>query len=364
MVVIGASAGGVEALQQLVSALPEDLAAPVFVVLHLPEEGTSTLPAILNRAGRLPAAHAADAEHIRPGRIYVAPPGRHLLASQSRVRLSTGPKENGHRPAIDPLFRSAAGSFGASVVAVLLSGTLDDGTAGFHAVKHAGGTTMVQDPEEAAYRGMIDNALYGAPVDVTLPARELGAEIGRVTRGHGPARRGSSIALEPSRNEPAPVETEPSPDDALYATSADPPGSPSGLTCPECQGVLWDVSEGSLIRFRCRVGHAYNGHTLDIEQSKAVEAALWSATRMLEERAMLLGTLAGRMQTRNHPRSARQFSSRAEEALRHAGVIRAVLAQDPAIDGTVPAAVSPPGDLAVGEPVRPTGDNEDQWPRG
>jgi two-component system chemotaxis response regulator CheB len=336
IVVIGASAGGVEALQRLVANLPTFLRASVFVVLHTPEEGRSTLPAILNRAGTLPAAHAADAEHIRPGRIYVAPPGRHLLISRGRVHLSSGPKENGHRPAIDPLFRSAAKAFGSRVIAVLLSGSLDDGTAGFQVVKQAGGQTLVQDPEEALYRGIIDSAIAGAPVDAILPVARLAAEIERRVGGEPAAElspKGGAAADSLADRSGDPTSSSPSVDAEGTAN-----GTPSGLVCPECSGVLWDVSEGNLLRFRCRVGHAYNGQTLASQQSRAVEAALWTATRMLEERAVLLGTMAGRLRANAQHRSADHFASRADEALRQAGSIRTILIEEqPAEALEVPA---------------------------
>src|SRR5204862_7311337 len=173
VVAIGASAGGVEALTTIVSALPAATEASIFIVLHLPAEGTSRLPTILNRAGALPAAHPAEAEPIRHGRIYVAPPDRHLLVRDGRIRLSPGPRENGHRPAIDPLFRSLALSFGARVIAVVLSGTRDDGAAGVAAVKAVGGKVVVQDPEDAAYQGMPEAARATGEADAVVPAAEI-----------------------------------------------------------------------------------------------------------------------------------------------------------------------------------------------
>jgi two-component system, chemotaxis family, protein-glutamate methylesterase/glutaminase len=222
---------------------------------------------------------------------------------------------------------------------------------------------------------MIDSAMQGAPVDAVLPVARIAAEIERLAEG-GPRalarpplparRRGGSAAAAASGNAedpenpgaPESPETEPTPEDARHARRTDPPGTPSSLTCPECQGVLFDVGEGSLVRFRCRVGHAYNGQTLASEQSRSVEAALWTATRLLEERAILLGTLAGRMQTKNHPHSARRFSSRAEDALRHADAIRALLTQDSPTDVPIPPVSLPGGGIEdIGQlPDTGTGD--------
>ncbi len=177
IVVIGASAGGVEALGEIVAELPGDLVASIFVVLHIPPSGTSVLPAILMRRGELPASHAVDGEEIGHGHIYIAPPDHHLFLQSESVRVVRGPKENGYRPAIDPLFRSAAHSFGPRVVGVVLSGALDDGTAGLAVIKEAGGCTLVQDPVEALYPNMPSSAIECVTPDRVLRARELGHAI-------------------------------------------------------------------------------------------------------------------------------------------------------------------------------------------
>jgi two-component system chemotaxis response regulator CheB len=183
IVVVGASAGGVEALSRLVRDLPADFPAAVFVVLHVPASGTSVLPTILDRTGPLPAAHAVEGEQIRAGSIYVAPPDRHVLIRSAAVRVERGPKENGARPAIDPLFRSAASAYGPRVVGVILSGTLRDGTIGLAAVKLQGGTTIVQDPEDALYPAMPRSAIGEVGPDAILPAAEIGAALVELTRG-------------------------------------------------------------------------------------------------------------------------------------------------------------------------------------
>jgi two-component system chemotaxis response regulator CheB len=177
IIVVGASAGGVEALSRLVHDLPADLPAALFVVLHVPAHGTSLLPYILARNGPLPARHPDDGEPIVHGRIYVAPPDMHLLIRREQVRLARGPRENGHRPAVDPLFRTAARSYGPQVVGVVLSGTLDDGSAGLVAIRQRGGVAIVQDPDDALYPGMPRSALEAVRADHCLPVGQIGATL-------------------------------------------------------------------------------------------------------------------------------------------------------------------------------------------
>jgi two-component system, chemotaxis family, protein-glutamate methylesterase/glutaminase len=200
VVVVGASAGGVEALSALARALPADFGAPILVVLHVPAMGTSVLPAILSRAGLLPAAHARDGDTVDAGHIYVAPPDCHLLIQGRSLELTRGPRENGHRPAIDPLFRSAAASYDGRVAGVVLSGTLDDGAAGLFAIKQAGGTTLVQDPAEALYHAMPAAAIAYVQPDYVLPMAELADVLVRLTArpNDGPAQEDASTEAAPS----------------------------------------------------------------------------------------------------------------------------------------------------------------------
>src|SRR5436190_7735727 len=180
IVVMGASAGGVETLAELVSGLPEEFPAAIFVVLHLLPTAHSVLPEILDRSGTLPAAAAVDDEDIDRGRIYVAPPDRHLLLGPGRVSLTRGPRENGHRPAVDPLFRSAARAYRQRVIAVVLSGSLDDGTAGLRLVKRMGGTTVAQDPDDALYPSMPASAIANNSVDCVAPLAEMAGLLSRL----------------------------------------------------------------------------------------------------------------------------------------------------------------------------------------
>lgn len=249
IVVVGASAGGVEALIRLVERLVFGLPAAGFVVLHVPGDGTSVLPQILARSGSLPATQAIDGEPIVCGRIYVAPPDHPLLVHHKQVRVAHGPRENRHRPAVDPLFRTAARAYGERVIGVILWGSLDDGTAGLLAIKARGGITVVQEPADALFTGMPRSALDCVSVDHVLAAQEIGAVLATLTRrsvtGKGTKMSGA-MATEAARAEldPAPMQR------------AERPGVPSPFSCPECGGVLWELQEEALTRFQSRTGHA------------------------------------------------------------------------------------------------------------
>lgn len=335
VIVIGASAGGVEALSQLVARLPADLPAAVFVVVHIPSHTTSVLPAILNRKGRLPARHPADGARIEHGRIYVAPPDFHLLVQRDAVRLVHGPRENGHRPAVDTLFRTAARAYGRRVVGVVLSGSLDDGTAGLMAIKKRGGVALVQDPDEALYDGMPRNAIDHVPVDRVLPLADIAAALNDLAhepveeQGDGQVSDDLEFESEMAKLELNAVEKEMR------------PGTVSVFTCPECHGVLWELQEGELTRFRCRVGHAFSADTLLAEQSLALEEAIWSAFRALEESASLARRLARRLKDRGHDVSASRFEQQAHEAEQRAALIRQLLLRGEVNAPKDPAVVHP-----------------------
>jgi two-component system, chemotaxis family, protein-glutamate methylesterase/glutaminase len=321
IIVIGASAGGVAAVSELVKGLPADLDAAIFVVVHVPGHSKSMLAKILSRKGELPAISPVDGERIEHGRIYVAPPDRHMLIKQGYVRLVHGPRENGSRPAIDPLFRTAARVYGKRVVGVVLSGTLDDGTAGLIAVKKRGGIVIVQDPEEATYSGMPNSAIEHNTVDYVLPVSEIASTL-------------VMLAARPISNEggePVDEEMEQEADIAELDVSAlhstEKPGFPSRFSCPECQGVLWEIDDDMMYRFRCRVGHAYSPETLMSKQSDAVEVALWAGLRALEENASLMQRISKRMLEMGNTASAARFSDQAIGALQRADTLRQLILQ-------------------------------------
>jgi two-component system chemotaxis response regulator CheB len=317
IIVIGASAGGVEAISTVVAGLPRDLRAAVLVVLHL-SRGRSVLPEILTRAGRLPAVHPEDGDPVEYGRIYVARPDHHMTVEHRKIRIVHGPTENGSRPAVDPLFRSAARTYGPRVIGVVLTGALDDGTAGLAAIKEAGGITIVQDPDEAFAPSMPRSARAFVQVDHVLPLRDIAALLPGLTREHtegSGAPTGPHVtAMEPDLGEPG---------RALHET--DRPGKVSIFTCPECHGTLWEADERGIVRFRCRVGHVYSPESMLAAQTDSVDRALWIALRSLEERAALTHRLADRARSRKHSWVAKAFDERAEAADGHAGVIRDLL---------------------------------------
>lgn len=318
LVVIGASAGGVEALRTVVAGLPEDLPAAVLVVLHVSPYGGSVLPAILSRAGPLPARHAADGDELTYGQILVAPPDRHLLVVDGHVALTRGPQENGHRPAVDVLFRTAAHSRGGRVVAVVLSGVLDDGSAGVVAVRQRGGVVAVQDPRDALYPGMPLAAIRAAEPDVQAPVTDLAAAIVRQCATEAPTVSAAPSVLMQVESRMAMMDG-----DTMHEPGH--PGRPAGYSCPDCAGTLFEIVDDELVRYRCRVGHAWSGEALLGQQAQALEAALWMGLRSLEEKAALARELGARADRRGNSLTAARFAAQAEEATSAASLIRSVL---------------------------------------
>lgn len=311
VVVVGASAGGVEALRAMASRLPADLPASVLVVLHLPMGGTSALPAILDRVGPLPAATARNGEPLEHGRIYTARPDHHLMVVDDVVHLSHGPTENGHRPAVNTLFRSAAIARGAAVTGVLLSGVLDDGVAGLHTIAQRGGRVVVQDPDDALYRGMPENALRSLTPDHVVAAREIGDVLTKITAEHAETTE-QTPELVRWEHEVASV--------GWHVEGAEVVGVPSEFSCPDCDGVLADIESGQ--RYRCRVGHAWTVDGLLAAQESMLERALWTAVRSLEERAALSHRMAAFARARGSEQIAQRYEAQAGEADQAAGVIR------------------------------------------
>ena len=326
IIVIGTSAGGVDALRELVRHLPPDLPAAIFVVMHIPADSQSILPQILSHNGPLPARHGVDGEAIEYGRIYVAPPDHHLLVERERVRLVRGPKENRSRPAADPLFRSAARAYGPRVVGVVLTGGLDDGTAGLLAIKQRGGVAVAQDPAEALYPGMPRNALENVEVDYCLPLSEIPPLLAQLATT--PAPDEAACPLPESLKIESGIQRR----EEAHMEDIEKLGQPSVFTCPECNGVLWELRDGELLRFRCHVGHAFSAESLLAEQSESLEAALWAALRALEEQAALHGRMARKAGLRDQDVLAGRFRQNAQDLERHAEVIRQIL-QDGAKPG-------------------------------
>ena len=323
VIVVGASSGGVEALTKLLAPLPPDLPAAIFIVLHVRPDGPSYLPAILNRAGGLPAAHAVDGEPIRRGRAYVAPPGLQTHLHHGRVGVKRGPQENLHRPAIDPLFRTAAHHYGSRVVGIVLSGTRDDGSAGLRIVKRGGGVVIVQDPRDAAFPDMPINALETVDADYCVAVSEL------------PSLLVQLVTAEPGSDSPpveVPLETRDESGRSDGISPSDNLGHPSALTCPDCSGALWEIEEEGTIRYRCRVGHGYSEDSIVTAQTNSVERALWTALRALEERKALLERLADHGRRHGHLAVAATFEQRSRQVEEDAKAIQEVIAGGRAVD--------------------------------
>ncbi len=318
VVVIGTSAGGVEALREMARGLPAELPASVLVVIHLPARSPGLIPAILNRAGPVPAAHAQDGEELRRGRIYVAPAGFHMILESGTIRLVSGARENLHRPAIDPLFRSAAIAYGRRVIGVVLTGALDDGTAGLRAVKRCGGLAVVQDPADASYPSMPQSALRNVDVDHCVPLAEIPTLLERLIRP--PLPDAPQLVAPPDLKLEVGMAAMDSNEDKL-----DRIGNRSTFTCPECHGTLWEMSEEGVLRFRCHVGHAYAAETLVAQQSGRLEDALWAAVRGFEENAKLASRMSERARGRADEDLEKRFRQRAETAHQHADQIRTLL---------------------------------------
>jgi two-component system chemotaxis response regulator CheB len=320
IIVIGTSSGGIEALKVLVSQFPRDLGAAVFVVLHVAPYSLGILPEILGREGPLPAANAADWEQIEPGRIYVAPPDRHLLLEPSgHVRVTRGPRENRFRPAVDPLFRSAAHAFGPRVVGVILTGWLDDGTAGLWAVKERGGAAVVQHPEDAFAPAMPLNAITHVEVDHIVPLKEIAPLLVRLTETQAEEEGASPVSEEMD------IEVKIAREDNALESGIMKWGEPSVYACPECHGVLLHLKEGGNLRFRCHTGHAYSVDSLLAEFTEKTEESLWSAIRAIEEGVLLMRDLARHFGEQHNGANAEALLTKADESQRRAELVRQVV---------------------------------------
>lgn len=318
VITIGTSAGGVEALQRLVSGLPADFSVPVLVVQHVSPEG-SVLPQILSRAGALPARHAMDGERITGRRIYVAPPDFHMTVHDHCIRVVRGPRENRNRPAIDPLFKSAAKAFGGGAIGVILTGLLDDGTAGLKAIKRCGGTAIVQDPKDALYTGMPLSAIEHVAVDHVLPLAEIPSLLTRLSE------KGSEQTAKPKEQQPAMDTTRFSEFDSSTIRQ-EPDGTPASFSCPDCHGTLWENNEDNLVSFRCRTGHSFTPAHLMAGQAETTEESMWDVLRGLEEQAALFRHLAASARERKLSEAAiTHLLSSAEEKDKAAMVIREML---------------------------------------
>jgi two-component system chemotaxis response regulator CheB len=319
IVVVGASAGGVQTLPKFFEGFEPEIGAAFFVVLHVSPSAHSYMPTLLGRAGRLPALHAEDGQAIEPGKIYIAPPDFHVLIEDNVMRLSHGPKENRHRPAIDPLFRTAARAHDSRVIGVVLTGTLDDGTMGLKAVKDAGGLTIVQDPDDALYPDMPRSALQVVDPHYVLPLEEIRMTLPRLIKE--PVKEKVMKRFKDKGMKPENKKIKPG------TKIRKDLGPPSMFVCPECNGPLWEMRDGKATLFRCMVGHSFGPDNLFAAQTEEVERALWTALRALEERIALQQKLAERAGFKSRDLSSKYFLNHARENSKHAEVIRRILEQ-------------------------------------
>lgn len=310
VVVIGASAGGVSALRDLAARLSSPLTAPVLVVLHIGAQ-PSELPSLLNAVGPTPAKHGEEGDLIRPGHIYVAPPDRHMIVDGDRIRLTRGPKENWARPAIDPLFRSAALSYGPSAIGVVLTGNLNDGSAGLYEIKQRGGTAIVQDPKSADCSDMPQNAANQVDIDYSVSLAELPDLLSELITA-----KERTMSLEPQK-----VSPRSDPDDSQIER-------PIAITCPDCGGALRRDENGKLVTYRCHIGHTYTAEAMAAAQFDDMERLMRSAERILNERAELCRQMAERAAAAGESAKSEIWQSAGAEALVRAHTMRDFIEQD------------------------------------
>ncbi len=312
---IGTSAGGLEALDALAGQLPTDLPASIFIVQHMAPENTGE--ALLHRLGKYRSFHcklAEDGEVFHPSRIYIAPPDYHLLVKAKKMLVTKGSRENRYRPAVDPLFRSAAVTHGPRVIGVVLTGMLDDGTAGLAAIKKCGGVTVVQDPKDSAYPEMPRSALNNGEVDHCVPITELGELLEKLSN----EVPGKAIRI------PDDVRTEAEIAERVLSdvTQVNTLGAQVPYNCPNCGGVLWQIQNSDVHRYRCHTGHSFTAAALLTSQTERIEETLWISLRMFEERKNLLNNMA---QQESRPQQQHSYTQRAKETEVHIERIRTML---------------------------------------
>lgn len=319
IIVIGTSAGGMDAMGRLVAQLPSDFPSATFIVQHMSADSTGEmLVKALAEKGKLPCSHPQDGEKILAGHIYVAPSDHHMLVEKDVILITKGARENRSRPSIDPLFRSAAVAYGSGVIGVLLTGYLDDGTSGMIAISRCGGTCIVQDPVDAAYPDMPQNALNNLKIDHCVPLARMGALLVEL------AGKASTLRGQIPIPEDIIVEAKIAKRVLSDLPAVNSLGDQVPFNCPECGGVLWKISKGNMDRYRCHTGHAFTTAVLLAEQTAKIEETLWVALRMFEERRNLLHTMSESKGGKTGP-VGRSASERAKDSEVHIERIRAML---------------------------------------
>jgi two-component system chemotaxis response regulator CheB len=314
IIVIGGSSGATAPLKAILGALPADLPAAVFIVLHIPARSIGMLATVASAAGRMPVHQAADGLPIAPGNIYTAVPDHHLILTRGHMKLGRGPRENMARPAIDPLFRSAAAAYGPRVIGVVLSGLLNDGASGLEAIKRCGGLALVQDPADAVADEMPRSAMEATTVDLSVPSVRIGDVLSELVRK--PA--GPGVPVPPDIQLEVDIAAGERVDSEVLHRFADP----AALTCPSCGGVMSLVRNSKPLRLRCQVGHALTANALAKEQEDAVDEALRVALRVIGERAELVTRMAEDGRVSGRRAVAEMYQERAKEYRRYVDTIR------------------------------------------
>jgi two-component system chemotaxis response regulator CheB len=326
VVVIGTSAGGIDALRTIFGALPQDFPAAIAAVIHTSPESPGVMPDIMRRSTALDVVDVTNGAALKSGGVYLAPPDHHLVLEPGRVRLTKGPRENRFRPAIDPLFRSAAQVYGPAAIGVILTGNLDDGTAGLWAIKQLGGVAIVQDPDDALFPSMPQSALHHVKVDHRLPLTDIPPLLTRL------------VAAAPDDTSPADVpeemdiEVKIAKEEDPLAAGVERLGEPAMVACPECHGVLMQVKEAGRRRFRCHTGHAYSAESLLAEISEGVEVAVWNALRSMQEGSILMRQMAAHAETAHDNGDGARLEARARELERQANELRTMVTSAPPIE--------------------------------
>jgi two-component system chemotaxis response regulator CheB len=318
IIVIGASAGGIEIISKILRGLPQNFAASIFIVLHTGPHSPRALDLILSRSSALPVKYVYHHENIRAGQVYLPLPDHHLVIDDvATVCVSRAPRENRFRPAVDPLFRSAAQKFGSQVVGVILTGGLDDGTAGLQVIKQRGGTAIVQDPQEAENPSMPRSALKHVDIDHCVPSVDIAALLIELAQQEAAA---SSLPASEELNTEVDIALEHNPIDAGVLKL----GKPSIYTCPECHGALLEVDRSPLARYRCHTGHAFTAYSLVEEIDEKIENALWEVIRILDEHMSLLRQLAEKAHENGDHATAEHYFDHIEYTKKSSGALRQI----------------------------------------
>ncbi|CAA9888927.1 Protein-glutamate methylesterase [Candidatus Methylobacter favarea] len=317
IVVIGASAGGIQPLIELIQSLPEDFSGYIFIVVHIPPHSPSQLPEILTCSGSLKAVHPKDGEKLKQGMIYIAPPDHHLLLEHDHAVVRKGPKENRFRPSIDALFRSAAYEFGPRVIGVVLSGLLNDGTSGLWSVKRMNGIAIIQDPNDADHDSMPVSVLEYVDVDYSVPKEEIGPLIVGLMK----EKISKKAAISKSEKKLLQMEVKIALEDNAFEKGILDMGELTTFTCPECHGALVRLLEGKIIRFRCHTGHAYTASALLSGITESVENTLWETMRGMEEAILLLNKMAEQFTKAGQLSDAELFKKKADMTAEKARII-------------------------------------------